>query len=144
MLKLKVGKTYLNGLRQEVTIVSFHRGMAFPFNGNNNRTYEITGRWNYETNRQDLIKEITMTAPKKIKTVKEPEVIVAGFIPTKLSYKEHHLSISDWDSCGKITDTEFEFIFPCGETKRGYIEDFKTIHEVLGKFLAKLKEIKAI
>lgn len=144
MLKLEVGKTYLNGIHQEVTIVSFHSGMAFSFTGNNNRTYEITGRWNYETTRQDLIKEITMTAPKKTKTVKEPEVTVAALIPTKLSYKEHHLSICELDSFGKISDTEFEFMFPCGDTKRGYIEDFKTIHEVLGKFLDKLKEIKAI
>lgn len=69
MMKLEIGKTYIDGYGNEVTIVSRGACNEYPFIGNNGKTYTKEGKfYRFMGSAYDLVKEKETTPTMKIKT----------------------------------------------------------------------------
>ena len=57
-MKLEVGKTYRARNGEIVTIKEYHKGVIFPFKGDDDNLYSLTGAYHFTKHNLDLIEEV--------------------------------------------------------------------------------------
>lgn len=80
MLKLEVGKTYLDGYGDEVTIVSYDGGRSCPFLTDTADDYTDDGRFAPFPSRSDLVSEVVKSTPTVPTRIDGPKMTVRSLI----------------------------------------------------------------
>ena len=80
MLKLEVGKTYLDGYGDEVTIVSYDGGRSYPFLTDTADDYMEDGRFTPLPSPSDLVSEVVESIPTVPAHTDGPKMTVRSLI----------------------------------------------------------------